>query len=103
MTLKTTPFDAHDYFDTVESQLELIREALEEGDPAFLKVALNTVARARNMSAIAEEAGVTRAGLYKALSEDGDPRLSTLMGIMKALGVKLSVAPPNSPNSPAPQ
>ncbi len=45
------------------------------------------------MTAIAKEAGVTREALYKALSDDGDPKLSTLLGVAKALGVKLSATP----------
>ena len=45
------------------------------------------------MAAIAEEAGVTRAALYKALRDGGDPRLSTLMGLLRALGLRLTVEP----------
>ena len=48
--------------------------------------------RARGMADVAREAGVTRASLYKALSENGDPQLTTLLGVMKALGLKLTVA-----------
>jgi probable addiction module antidote protein len=50
---------------------------------------LNIVARARGMSAVAKEAGVTREALYKALGENGDPRLSTLLGVTRALGIQL--------------
>jgi probable addiction module antidote protein len=49
--------------------------------------------RARGITGIAREAGVTREGLYKALSESGDPRLSTLLGVFRALGLKLSAKP----------
>ncbi|MBV9910637.1 MAG: putative addiction module antidote protein, partial [Hyphomicrobiales bacterium] len=52
--------------------------------------ALGAIARARGMSKVAREAGVTRPALYKALSEDGDPRLSTVLGVVKALGLKLT-------------
>ncbi len=45
------------------------------------------------MTQLARDAGVTREALYKALSADGDPKLSTFFGVMKALGVKLSVQP----------
>lgn len=91
MPLETTPFDAAEYLDTPESQAELMADAFETGDPAYIAHALGIVARARGMSSIAKEAGVTREALYRALSEKGDPRLSTLMGVMKAMGLRLSV------------
>lgn len=53
---------------------------------------LAVIARARGMTEVARGAGVTREALYKALSENGDPRLSTLLGVLKSLGVKLTVA-----------
>jgi probable addiction module antidote protein len=91
MAIETLPFDAAQYLTSPESQAELIADALETGDVAYIATALGTVARARGMSKVAKEAGVTREALYKALSSGGDPRLSTLLGVMKALGVKLSV------------
>lgn len=91
MSIDTVPFDAARYFDTLESQAELLSDAFESGDAAYIANALGVVARARGMTNIARDAGVTREALYKALSERGDPRLSTLLGVMRALGVKLSV------------
>lgn len=67
-----------------------IEAAFENGDPATIKQALGNLARARGMTATARSAGVTREALYKALSIDGDPRLSTLIGVMRALGLKLT-------------
>ncbi|WP_137387963.1 addiction module antidote protein [Rhodoligotrophos defluvii] len=90
MPLKTIPFDAAEYLDDPESQAELLADAFETGDAAYITHALGVVARARGMTQVAKEAGVTREALYKALSEDGDPRLSTLMGVMKALGLRLT-------------
>jgi probable addiction module antidote protein len=92
MTLETLPFDAAKYLATPQSQAELIADALESGDAAYIAAALGVVARARGMAEVAREAGVTRASLYKALSENGDPQLTTLLGVMKALGLKLTVA-----------
>ncbi|MCR9124301.1 MAG: putative addiction module antidote protein [Phyllobacteriaceae bacterium] len=86
----TTPFDAARYLESADSQHELIADALESGDPAYLKHALNIVARARGMTAVAKDAGVAREALYRALSETGDPRLSTLMGVFKALDIQLT-------------
>ena len=92
MTLETLPFDAAKYLTSPQSQAELIADALESGDAAAIAAALGVVARARGMAEVAREAGVTRASLYKALSETGDPQLTTLLGVMKALGLKLTVA-----------
>jgi probable addiction module antidote protein len=93
MPLKTKPFDAAKYFDTEESQAELLAEAFASGHPGYITQALGVIARARGMSRVAREAGVTREALYKALSGDGDPKLSTLLGITKALGVRLTASP----------
>jgi len=93
MALETQPFDAAEYLVDAEAQAELLAEAFETGNSAFIANALGVVARARGMTAIARDAGVTREALYKALSETGDPKLSTLLGVLRALGVKLSVAP----------
>lgn len=93
MPIETIPFDASEFLDNTKSQQELLADALETGDMAYITHALGVVARARGMTAIAREAGVTREALYKALSERGDPKLSTLLGVMKALGVQLSAKP----------
>jgi len=62
------------------------------GGPAYIANAVSVVARARGMSAVAREAGVTREALYRALSVEGDPRLSTLIGVLSALGIKLTAS-----------
>jgi probable addiction module antidote protein len=96
MAIETIPFDPAEFIDTPEAQAELLRDAFQTGDPTFIAIALGTVARARGMSAIARDAGVTREALYKALSPTGDPKLSTLLGVMKALGFDLSSVPSSS-------
>jgi probable addiction module antidote protein len=93
MGLETIPFDAAEFFSDAESQEKLIADALESGNAGYIAAALGTVARARGMAKVAKEAGVTRSSLYKALSPEGDPQLTTLLGVMKALGVKLSAQP----------
>lgn len=89
MATKLTEYDPAEDLGNEQDQAELVSEALATGDPEFIKQALNTVARAQNMTQIAQKAGITRQALYKALGEGGDPKLSTLMGVMKAMGLKL--------------
>ncbi|MBA4207203.1 MAG: putative addiction module antidote protein [Polymorphum sp.] len=90
MALETFPFDAAEHLTDPVDQAELLNEALGSGDAAAIASALGIIARARGMTEVAREAGVTRVALYKSLSEEGDPRLTTLLGVMRALGMKLS-------------
>jgi probable addiction module antidote protein len=101
MPLETTPFDAAEYLNDAESQAELLTDAFESGDAAYIAHALGIVARARGMTSVAKEAGVTREALYKALSENGDPKLTTLLGVLKALRIKLSAEPADGNNADA--
>jgi probable addiction module antidote protein len=89
MMAKTEPFDAALYLTSPESQEELLNDAFASGDARYVSHALGVIARACGMTEVAREAGVTREALYKALSENGDPRLTTLLGVARALGVTL--------------
>ena len=91
--VKTEPFDAARYLTSPESQAELLNDALASGDAAYVAHALGVIARARGMTEIACAAGVTREALYKSLSREGDPRLTTLLGVLRALGMTLSAQP----------
>ena len=74
--------------------IRLYLEACAEEDPgdgSLLRAALQDIARAGNMSRLAREAGMSRKGLYKALSEDGNPTLATVMRITRALGMKVRI------------
>jgi len=93
MPLETTRFDVQEHLKTPEDRAAYLEAAFEDGDPALITHALGDVARAIGMTAVAKEAGVTREALYKSLSDRGDPRLSTLIGVMKAVGLKLAAAP----------
>ena len=95
MALETTKFDIQEFLKTPEDRAAYIEAALEDGDITFITHALGDVARSVGMSEVAKGAGITREGLYKALSEKGDPRLSTLLGIMRSLGLKLSARAAN--------
>jgi probable addiction module antidote protein len=90
---KTTRFDAADYLVGEERQVAYITAALETGDADFVRDALGIVARARGMSGIAKNAGLNRESLYKALGENGNPGFATVMRIVRALGLTLSVRP----------
>ena len=90
MALETTPWDSPELLVSKEAIAAYIEAAFEDGDPALIKHALGVVARTKGMSQLARETGITREGLYKALSSDGDPKLSTLLSVLKALGMKVS-------------
>lgn len=87
--LKTTVWDPAEYLATPRSIAAYLEAAFEDGDPALIAAALGDVARAQGMTQLANQAGVTREALYKALSPKGDPRLSTFVGVMKALGIRI--------------
>jgi probable addiction module antidote protein len=91
--VKTKPFDPAEYLDDSESIAAYMTEALESGDPAFVAAALGVVARARGMTDVAREAGVSRESLYRALSADGNPEFATVLRVMQALGLRLHAAP----------
>ncbi len=88
--MRTVRFDAADYLGSRESQVEYITTAYETGDPEFIRDAYNLVARARGMSRLAEETGLSRESLYKALGDRGNPEFGTMMKINRALGFTLS-------------
>ena len=88
-----TRWDAADYLDSEVRIAGYLDAVLEDGDPALIKAALGDVARARGMTELAAQAGISRAGLYKALGEDGNPSFATVAAIMKALGVRLAAVP----------
>ena len=88
-------YDSADYLKTEEDIAAYFEAVMEEGgdDPAYIARALGVVARARNMTALAQEVGMSRVGLNKALSGEGNPTLSTVLKVAKALGLKVSIQP----------
>ncbi|MGA9869500.1 MAG: addiction module antidote protein [Acetobacteraceae bacterium] len=93
MAHQTRLFDPAAYLDSDEALAAYVNEALETNDPAFIADALGIVARARGMSQIARDTGLSRESLYRTLSPDGNPELSTLLRIVRALGLRLSAVP----------
>ena len=90
---KTRPFDAAEYLDSPEAIAAYLSEAFETNDPGFITEAIGTVARARGMSALAKDTGLSRENLYKALSSEGHPEFSTVMKVLGLLGVELHAQP----------
>jgi len=81
-----------DYLKSPEEVAQYIETVLEEDDPALLLVALRNVAESQGgMAMMAKNSGLSRESLYRTLSENGNPKISTLIAIMKALGLHLSV------------
>jgi probable addiction module antidote protein len=93
MTLKTTRFDPAEYLESPDAQAEFIAAALETGDAAYISHAFGVIAKARGMSQLARDTGLSRESLYRALSRDGNPGFSTILKVAHALGVKLTAEP----------
>ncbi len=89
MSRKIEPaaWDSAEVLDTAEAIEEYLAAAFETDDPVFIARALGTVARARNISQLAREIGMTRAALYRAFSGETNPEFATIMKIAHALGV----------------
>ncbi len=94
MATRTIPFDAARYIGSAHAQAELLTDALDSGDAGYVANALGVIARARGMAEVARGAGVTREALYKTLSPTGDPKLTTLLGVIRSLGFSLEVRSP---------
>ena len=88
-----TRWDAAEHLRTPEDTRLYLEACAEEdpGDGSLIRAALNDIARAGNMSRLARETGMSREGLYKALSEDGNPTFATVMRITRALGMHVRI------------
>ncbi|EPL6456782.1 MULTISPECIES: addiction module antidote protein [Providencia] len=89
MTIKLKEYDIAEHLNSEEEIQLYLNEILEEGDPALVLSALGDIAKARNMSQLAKEVGMSREGLYKALSGQGNPTFNTIIKIVNSLGLKL--------------
>ena len=87
------PWDSAALLETVEDIAAYLEAAFEEGDPALISHALGVVARSKGMTALARETGLGRQNLYKALSAEGHPEFTTVLTILHALGLRLTVTP----------
>ena len=89
----TREFDVADHLNTPEEIAAYLDAVLEEGDDKLLLVALRNVVKSKGFTKVAQGAGLRRETLYQSFSEDGNPRLSTLSGVLGQLGLRLSVTP----------
>ena len=92
-TIKTRPFDAAHYLRDEADMAEYLRVVMEDGDPALLAAALGDIARARGMTQLARDTGLSRESLYKSLSGERAPSSDTLFKVMRALGFQLTIQP----------
>lgn len=92
MPLETMPYDSAEFLKTREQVIAYLEAAFEDGDAALITYALGAVARSEGMSEVARQAGLSRASLYKALTEGGNPEFATVLKVIQALGLKLTIA-----------
>lgn len=85
-------WDTAEYLKTPKQIAAYLEVAFEEDDPAMMMQALGNVARSEGMTEIAKATGLTRASLYKALSPEGNPEFATVLKVIRALGLRLTVA-----------
>lgn len=96
--LKTRPFDAASYLTSEEAMAQYLSVVVEEGNTALLAAALGDIARARGMSQLARDTGLSRESLYKSLSGERAPSSDTLFKVIRALGFQLEIRPAASSN-----
>ena len=88
-----TEFDPAEYLSSPEAIAEFVTDALETGDAVYIAKAMGAAARAKGMTELARETGLSREQLYRSFSEKGNPTLKTMMAVMKALGVDMVARP----------
>lgn len=98
MTEKFSRWDSADYLKTEEDITLYFNACVEDdpGDGSLIRSALGSISRARGMSQLARDTGITREGLYKALSAEGNPEFTTVMKVIKALGLRLHAVLPGN-------
>jgi probable addiction module antidote protein len=87
--ITTSLWDASEHLESDDDMVLYLEAAFEDGDPALISAVLGDIARAKGMSKIAEQAGLGRTSLYKALSPEGHPDFDTILKVINALGMKL--------------
>jgi probable addiction module antidote protein len=93
MAEKLTPFDPAEGLTSDSAMAAFMEEAFKTEDFGYIAHALGVVARAKGMTQIARETGLSREQLYRSFSENGNPTLKTTIAVMKALGIALTATP----------
>ena len=93
MKQQVKDFEPAEYLENDEIIAGYLSDALETRDPAFIADAIGVVARAKGMTRVAEDAGVSRESLYRALSADGNPEFGTILKVLASLNIKLIAKP----------
>jgi probable addiction module antidote protein len=91
--METSKFDIADYLDNKEMIAEYLNVILEEGNDGEILIAIGHIAKAIGMTKIAEETGMSRPSLYKALTEGAKPQFSTIVKVLKAVGGQIQINP----------
>lgn len=89
---QTRPWDPAEHLETEEDVVAYLNVALDEGDLPLIVAALGDIARARRMTIVARDAGLSRESLYRSLSANGNPEFGTVLKVMRALGLRLQAA-----------
>ena len=94
METKTAPYDVAEFLETPEEMAAYLEACIQQsdGDAAFIAKALGDLARAKGMTQVARESGLSRESLYKGLSGDRSPSLDTILRVISALGLQLSAS-----------
>lgn len=101
MKVKVSRFDAAEILTTPERCAYFLTDALQTKDPAQIADALGVLARAKGMREVAKKTGLSREGLYKILSENGNPQIATILRVLQVLGVELVAQPAKTKHKPA--
>ncbi|ECE0813700.1 TPA: addiction module antidote protein [Pseudomonas aeruginosa] len=101
MEIKFSRYDTADYLKTQDDIAAYLDAVMEDGDPALIAAVLGDVARARNLTQLARDVGMSRQGLYKALSGEGNPSFATVAKVAQALGLRLALEPTHGGPTPA--
>lgn len=91
--METSKFDIADYLDSNEMIAEYLNAVLEEGDNSDVIVAIGHIAKSIGMTKIADETGLSRPSLYKALSDGAKPQFGTIMKVLRAIGGNIQINP----------
>ena len=93
MTTELSNYDPADALDSREAIEVFVSDAFETADAAYIAKALGVVARAKGMSKIAQDTGLSREQLYRSFGEHGNPTLKTILAVMKTLGLEMTTKP----------